>query len=187
MSLKQEHKEIKEQLLKLSANDTPGVLCPSLPKFIQHKSVEGIVNALFNRPATDRVSNYSRTDTMTAMEDTKDRVNLHRALSQTPVGLSQRSRLPEEEIEDDLLSNCSLTENNNDNECVHSRISCSREFNEVTKAVNNSTNTHSLQNLLKEKMREVMVLARKSIEKSVGQRVSMLPANKKNRNTHGTK
>ena len=96
-------------------------MSPPYPS-LKTKSVEGIVNALFNRPATDRVLNYSITDAMTAMEDTKDKVNPHRVLSQISVGLSHRSRLPEEEIEDDLLSNCSLTESNNDEKCVHYRF-----------------------------------------------------------------
>ena len=186
LSIEKKHEVVKDELLKLAANDTPGVLCPDLPEFIENSWVATLANNLFCKPARARLLNYSKNNATLAIRNTKDLINPNRFLSPAPAGLSQLSRLPDEDIEEDLLSNCDFLEDDFDVSTTHTRFNVSREFNEAAEAVNNSHDKIGLEMIFKGKLREIVILARQTPETTVGEQISMLPSNNKRRRTHGT-
>ena len=133
-----------------------------------------------------KIVKFFKNDATLAIKTTKDLINPNRFLSPAPAGLSQLSRLPDEDIEEDLLSNCDFLEDDFDVGTTHTRFNVSREFNEAAEAVNNSHDKIGLEIILKGKLREVILLARQTMETPVGERISMLPSNNKRRITHGT-
>ena len=138
----------------------------------------------FALPPAYRVLNYSPEDTTKALRKTKDRDNPHLIDLQAPLGLSQVSRLPDDDVSSDLTSNCELLEDF-DEVSLHTRHAVSREYNEVTKAINNSDYKLQLEELFKETMRNLIFQARKGVLDTPRIRVSMILPNCKRRKTHG--
>ena len=101
-----------------------------------------------------------RNDATLAIRNTKDLINPNQFLSPAPAGLSQLSRLPDEDIEEDLLSNCDFLEDDSNVSTTHTRLNVSREFNEAAEAVNNSHDKIGLEVIHKGELREVILLAR---------------------------
>ena len=85
-----------------------------------------------------------------------------------------------------MLSNFDFLEDDFNVSTTHTRLNVSREFNEAAEAVNNSHDKIGLEIILRGKLREVILLARQTMETAVGKQISMLPSNNKRRITHGT-
>jgi hypothetical protein len=192
LSIKKDHQKSKEAMIALAANDTSGLPCPGRldcpPSF---SCPEHVFNS-FERPATDRLLNYTSYDAMGALQLMHDRNNALRLRETVPAGLSQISHIPDEDIYTtggDDWDHPMEEFSDMDDDYRDSRKVLSRHYNELSEAFNNSKEKESLETEFKILMNQFIVRARGTAAVSssaVGQRVSMLPASSRKRQTHGT-